>query len=207
LSTGKTSGQTRWRVPISEHLTESLPDEVGSPATIFSTRLHALIWEADDLMNIWYLLSIVTVAALVGMFSGPLEALTRSMRRCRFEVFVETVDRMSHSVTPTVTVLLPSAFLALSVVSAISCRQSPKLFSLNATALALFVTSLLVTILFEIPLVEEIVTWAALALPGDWRRTRDRWIRYHRLRVALGFMSLVLLFIAGCIQEFAVPSP
>jgi uncharacterized membrane protein len=156
-------------------------------------------------MNIWELLSIATVAALVGMFSGPLIALNRSMSKCRFEVFVEIVDRMSHSVTPAVTVLLPSAFLALSLASVNSYHQSPNIFSLNAGALVLFVTSLLVTILFELPLVEEIVTWAALALPVDWHRTRDRWIRYHRLRVVLGFMSLLLLLIAGCIQAFGVP--
>jgi len=68
----------------------------------------------------------------------------------------------------------------------------------------LFTGSLLVTIVFEVPIVEEIVTWAALAQPGDWHRTRNRWLNIHVFRVALGFTSLILLLIAGGIQTLAV---
>lgn len=64
-------------------------------------------------MNTWELLSLALVAAVVGMFSGPLAALKRSIRSCNFEVFVEVVDRMNSSMAPALTVLLPAAFLSL----------------------------------------------------------------------------------------------
>jgi len=82
-------------------------------------------------MNIWESLSIVAVAALVAIFSGPWAALTGFLRRCTFEVFVENVGRMSYSVAPALTVLLPVAFLSLSLSVVISYREIPNLFYLT----------------------------------------------------------------------------
>jgi len=156
-------------------------------------------------MNIWQFFSIVLLAALVGVVSGPWAALNGVTRRCSFEVFVETMDHMSCNFSPALTVLLPTAFLSLLLAVLMSNREVPKLFYLNLAALVLFSGALFVMIMVELPIVEEIVTWASLAEPRDWRRTRSRWLKFHIIRIALSFASLILLLAAGGIQAFAVP--
>jgi Sec-independent protein secretion pathway component TatC len=136
------------------------------------------------------------------MFSAPWIALSGFIRKCTFEVFVEAIDQMSYGLAPALTVLLPTVFLSLSLAAFETYRSSHVLFYLNATALALFGGALLTAVVFELPLVEEILTWAALAEPGDWRRTRGRWLNFHIVRVALTLASLILLLVAGCIQLF-----
>ena len=156
-------------------------------------------------MDVWELLSIAFVATVVSLFSGPRAALTKSIQDCTFEVFVEIVDRMNGSLAPALTVLLPAAFLSLSLTVLTSYREFPKLFFLNATALLLFSSALLVAIVFELPIIEEIATWpATLTIPDDWRNTRQRWFRVHIVRIALGLLSLLLLITAGSVYAFTI---
>ena len=78
--------------------------------------------------------------------------------------------------------------------------MQPLTFYLSATAFVLFIVALLVTVLVEVPIVEEIVTWKVSTLPGDWQELRDRWMRFHVIRVVAGLASLVLL-VAGAIFQ------
>ena len=156
-------------------------------------------------MDTWELLSIALVAAVVGLFSGPRAALTKSIRSCTFEVFVETVDRMNWSLAPALTVFLPAACLSLSLAVLMSYHEFPKLFFLNVVALLLFLATLLVAIIFELPIVKEIATWpATLKIPDDWQHIRQRWLRIHIVRIALGLSSLLLLITAGSVQAFPI---
>jgi hypothetical protein len=156
-------------------------------------------------VDIWELLSIALVAAMVGLFSGPRAALTKSIRSCTFEVFVEIVDRMNWSLAPALTVLLPATFLSLSLAVLTSYRELPKLFFLNVIALLLFLGALLVAIVFELPIVEEIATWlATLKIPDDWQNIRQMWLRIHIARITLGLSSLLLLLTAGSVQVFTI---
>lgn len=149
-------------------------------------------------MSTWELLSLVLVAAVVGMFSGPWAALKGTIRTCGFEVFVELVDRMNWSMAHALTVLLPAAFLSLCFVTLMNLDGFPKLFVLNLIALILFSTSLLIAALFEVPIVKKIAAWPGdLTVPEDWRAIRSRWLRIHLLRVALGFGSLISLLVAA----------
>jgi uncharacterized membrane protein len=151
------------------------------------------------------LLSIAFVATVVSLFSGPRAALTKSIQNCTFEVFVEIVDRMNWSLAPALTALLPAAFLSLSLTILTSYREFPKLFFLNATALLLFSGALLVAVVFELPIIEEIATWpATLTIPNDWQQTRQRWLRIHIARVALGLSSLLLLITAGSVHASTI---
>ena len=50
-----------------------------------------------------------------------------------------------------------------------------------------------VTVLVEVPMVKEMVTWTVATLPANWQQVRDRWVRFHVIRVVAGLASLVLL--------------
>ena len=74
------------------------------------------------------------------------------------EVFLAIVDRMNRNMAPVMTVLMPAALLSIIPVLLLSYHEQPLTFYLNATAFALFIVALLVTVLVEVPIVEEIVT-------------------------------------------------
>ena len=148
-------------------------------------------------MKTWQLTSIVLSALVAGTFHGPWIALTRSMRTFTPEVFLAIVDRMNRNMAPVITVLMPAALLSMIPVLLHSYPEQPKTFYLNAIALALFIIALAVTVFFEVPIVKEIVTWTVSTLPGNWQQLRDRWMKFHIIRVVTGLSSLVLLVIGA----------
>jgi uncharacterized membrane protein len=145
----------------------------------------------------WQLISIVCSALVAGMFHGPWAALSRSMRTFTPEVFLAIVDRMNRNMAPLMTVLMPATLLSIVPVLFLSYRDQRKTFYLNVIALALFIIALLVTVLVEVPIVEKIVTWKVSTLPANWQQLRDRWGKFHLVRVITGLTSLVLLVIAA----------
>jgi uncharacterized membrane protein len=148
-------------------------------------------------MKMWQLTSIVLSALVAGMFYGPWAALSRSMNTFTPEVFLAIVDRMNSNMAPIMTVLMPAALLSIFPVLFLSYHAQPVTFYLNLAGLLFFIAALLVTILIELPIVEEIVTWTVSALPANWRQLRDRWRSFHILRVAAGLTGLVCLLIGA----------
>ena len=148
-------------------------------------------------MKTWELISIVLSAFVAGMFHGPWIALSRSMNTFTPEVFLAIVDRMNRNMAPIMTVLMPAALLSILPVLVLSYHQHPLTFYLYAAALALFIVALLVTVLIEVPIVEQIVQWKISTLPSNWQQLRDRWTRFHIIRVIAGLTSLILLVIGA----------
>ena len=75
--------------------------------------------------------------------------------------------------------------------------REPKTFYLSAAAFVLFIVALLVTVFIEVPIVEQIATWTISTLPKNWQQVRDRWSKFHIIRVVAGFTSVVLLVVAA----------
>ena len=148
-------------------------------------------------MKTWELISIVLSALVAGMFHGPWVALSRSMSSFTPEVFLAIVDRMNRNMAPVMTVLMPAALLSIIPVMLLSYHVQPLTFYLSATAFVLFIVALLVTVVVEVPIVEEIVTWKVSTLPGNWQEIRDRWMRFHVIRVIAGLGSVVLLVVGA----------
>jgi uncharacterized membrane protein len=148
-------------------------------------------------MKTWELISIVLSALVAGMFHGPWIALSRSMKTFTPEVFLAIVDRMNRNMAPVMTVLMPATLLSIIPVLLMSYGAYSRIFYLNAAALVLFIVALAVTVFIEVPIVEEIVKWTVPTLPGNWQELRDRWMRFHVIRVVAGLGSLVLLVIAA----------
>jgi uncharacterized membrane protein len=148
-------------------------------------------------MKTWQLISIVLSALVAGMFHGPWIALSRSIRTFTPEVFLAIVDRMNRNMAPVMTVLMPATLLSIIPVLLLSFHQDPNTFWLSATAFVLFIVALAITVFIEVPIVEKIVTWTIPTLPANWQQLRDRWARFHVVRVIAGLTSLVLLVIGA----------
>jgi uncharacterized membrane protein len=148
-------------------------------------------------MKTWELISIVLSAFVAGMFHGPWIALSRSMRTFTPDVFLAIVDRMNRNMAPVMTVLMPATVLSIIPVLIFSYQNQPRVFYLNIAAFVLFMIALAVTVFVEVPIVEEIATWTVSTLPANWQQRRDRWMKFHVIRVIAGFASLVFLVIAA----------
>jgi hypothetical protein len=154
--------------------------------------------EVSVILKIVELTSIVLSALVGGMYWGPWLALTRSMRTLKPEVFLDVVHRMNRNMESLMTILTPISLLSIAAVLFFSYNEQPRTFYLNLTGFALFSLALLVTVLVEVPIVKQIVTWTAGTLPGNWQQLRDRWGAFHIVRVVAGIGGLVLL-VAGAI--------
>jgi len=148
-------------------------------------------------MKTWQLISIIFSALTVGMFHGPWIALSRSMKTFSPEFFLEIVDRMNRNMAPVMTVLMPGTMLSIIPVLLFSYRQQPTVFYFSAAGLLFFLIALLVTVVVEVPIVQQIVTWTPSTLPANWQRLRDRWMRFHVLRVIAGIASLIFLLVGA----------
>jgi uncharacterized membrane protein len=141
--------------------------------------------------------SILFCALLFGAFWGPWLALSRSMATFSPRVFLAITHCMDRNLGTIMSILMPVALLSIVPVLILSFGVSPVSFVLAAAALALFVMTLIVTMLVEVPIVTRIRAWNEDALPADWATQRDRWVSFHLFRVIGGFAGLALLLAAA----------
>jgi uncharacterized membrane protein len=148
-------------------------------------------------LKIFHVVSIVLLAVVGGMYWGPWLAVTRSMATFDAPVFLALVQRMNRNMGPLMTVLMPVALASTVPVLVLSYGPRPETFALTVAALALFVVTLVVTMVVEVPIVQRIAAWTMATLPADWQQQRDRWGRFHLLRVLPALAGLVLLVVGA----------
>jgi hypothetical protein len=113
------------------------------------------------------------------------------------EVFLAIVDRMNRNMAPVMTVLMPVTLLSMIPVMFLSYHVRPLAFYLSAIGFSLFLVALLITVVVEVPIVQQIVTWTPSTIPASWEHLRDRWMRFHVLRVIAGVMSLIFIVVSA----------
>jgi len=152
-------------------------------------------------MKTWELLCIISSSLVAILFSGPWIVLSRSFKSFQPKLFLGIVSHMSQSIAPAMTVLMPISMFSMIAVLIGSYASNSLVFGLNTAALALNVLSLVAGAFFEVPAVDEIVSWASSSIPENWQHRRDRWIAIHKIRVFAGLASLLSL-IAAMILEY-----
>ena len=108
---------------------------------------------------------------------------------------------MNQTLAPAMTVLMPISALSMILILIGSRGAGSLVFGLNTAALALNVLSLIVVVVFEVPVVNEIVAWTSSSIPENWQQRRDHWIAVHKIRVFTGLASVLSLVIATVIFE------
>jgi hypothetical protein len=149
-------------------------------------------------LKVWELISILLSALVTGVFWGPWVALTRSIGTFDPEVFLAIVNRLSRNIAPVMTILMPAALLSMVPVLFLSFNKERGTFYLAFAGFALFLVALLVTVLVEVPIVKQIVTWTPSTLPDNWQQLRDRWGAFHLVRIVASFAGLFSL-LAGAL--------
>ncbi len=149
-------------------------------------------------VKVWELISILLSALVTGVFWGPWLGLSRSIATFTPDVYLAIGHRMIRNLAPVMRVLMPAALLSIIPVLYLSVGAQPTTFYLSLGGLGLFIVALLVTLIIEVPINEQVKTWTITTLPSNWQELRDRWERYHVIRVAASVTGLSLL-LAGAI--------
>jgi uncharacterized membrane protein len=113
------------------------------------------------------------------------------------DVFLAIVQRLNRNMEPLMTALLPVALLSTLPVLLLAYGRRPETFFLTLAGLLLFIVTLLVTVLVEVPIVKQIVTWTISTLPDNWQQLRDRWAAFHLARIIPSLVGLVLVLIGA----------
>ena len=135
-------------------------------------------------------------SALVGgMFWGPwvgLAGLSQPLSPRSFSQLGIAWPRLSPRSCQIL--ILPAALLlAIVPVLLLARNVRPELFNLFLAGQSLFVLALLVTLVVEVPIVNQIRTWTPAALPANWQQLRNRWAAFHVVRVVAAITGLALL--------------
>ena len=148
-------------------------------------------------LKVFELISIVLLTLVSGMYWGPWLALTRSISTFAPETFLAIVDRLNLNMAGLMATHIPVGLVSTLPVLVLSYAHQPTTFYLTLAALALFVVTLIVTVVIEVPIVKQIVTWTPATLPSNWQQLRDRWGVFHLARVIPSLLGLVLLLVGA----------
>jgi uncharacterized membrane protein len=96
------------------------------------------------------------------------------------------------------TILLPAALLSILPVLLIAHRTQSRTFYMAMAGLALFLIAFIVTLVVEAPISRQLAKWTISTAPNNWQELRDRWGKFHIVRVTASLLGLALL-VSGAI--------
>ena len=91
--------------------------------------------------------------------------------------------------------------LLLAILQLLAARSAPLPWLLCGAAVILLALTIVLTIFLPVPINNRIARWNVDRLPSDWLNMRRRWDFYHRVRVFLLFVVLVLLILSALLSR------
>jgi uncharacterized membrane protein len=92
--------------------------------------------------------------------------------------------------------LIPT-LIAAAILLAFAARRRGRVFWLTLTALVLLVTVFATTLIFNLPINTDQLTWNVQAPPADWASVRDRWQFAHAVRTTAALLAFGCLSVAA----------
>jgi uncharacterized membrane protein len=136
--------------------------------------------------------TVVLFALVMGVFWGTWFSLSRTMSRLSAETFVAVGHQMIQNLGAPMAILLPLALLSALVTLVLLWRGGrTAAYWWMLAGFLLMVAALVVTLAVEVPIDNQIKTWTAATLPGDWRSVQTRWERFHTIRTFLSIAAVV----------------
>lgn len=151
-------------------------------------------------MLVMEVIALVLAALVTGVFVGPWVALTRTLHTFEAPMFLLVTRRLSAGLGPLMTVLFPLELATLGFTAYLQLDAHVRGFAFTLAALVLYALTLVVTMVVEVPIVKQIESWTVPTLPEDWEAKRDRWQRFHLLRVVPGVLGLGLAVVGAVLR-------
>jgi len=147
--------------------------------------------------------TIVLFALVMGVFWGTWFSLSRTMDQLSPETFLAVGHEMIRNLGVPMAVLLPLALLSALVTLILLWPDRTAAFWWLAAGFVLMLAALVITLAVEVPIDNQIETWTAATLPGDWRSIQSRWELWHTVRTFASIAAVV----AATISAVVAPRP
>jgi len=136
---------------------------------------------------------------LAGLFAGFLLAalvLETSLRNFDASVYTQVRKVELAGLNDLATALLPPAIIATAIILVVAMRRRDRNRWLTLTAFVLLIAVFAISLLVNVPINTEQLTWSVQAPPANWASVRDHWQLAHLVRTVAAVLSFGLL-IAG----------
>jgi hypothetical protein len=152
--------------------------------------------------------TIVLFSLVMGVFWGTWFSLSRTMDQLSGETFVAVGHQMIQNLGVPMAILLPLALLSALVTLALlrQGRQAVAFWWVLAGFL-LMAVALVITLAVEVPIDNQISTWTAATLPGDWRSIQARWEQFHTIRTFLSIAAVIAVTIGATVTARPTEPP
>ncbi len=81
----------------------------------------------------------------------------------------------------------------VTIVSAFLQRKNKTVFITLLVAAAFFASCIFISRLGNLPIQNEMLTWNANSIPGNWTMLREKWWSFHVMRTVAELIALVLV--------------
>ena len=133
---------------------------------------------------------------VTGVFWGTWFSLSRTMHSLPGETFVMIGKEIMQNVALGMSIMMPLGIAGIIILLLMAGRKKKAHFYWLLTALILFAAALAITLFIEVPIDNQIRTWAGGNLPNDWETIRDRWQFYHTNRTFLSLAGMACFLMA-----------
>jgi uncharacterized membrane protein len=134
-----------------------------------------------------FLITVAVIESTLRSFDAAVYTQVRQVELVRLD------DLASATLIPTL--------ITTTVLVAIGARTRGRVFWLTLTALVLLVTVLVTTLIVNLPINADQLSWSVPAPPADWATVRDRWQVAHGLRTVAAMLAF------GCLSLAATRPP
>ena len=146
--------------------------------------------------------TIVLFALVMGVFWGTWFSLSRTMDRLAPETFLAVGHEMIRNLGVPMALLLPLSLLsALVTLVLVGRSERAAAFWWLLAGFLLMVAALVVTLAVEVPIDNQIQTWTAATLPGDWRSIQARWELFHTIRTFASIAAVIAVTVSAVVTR------
>jgi uncharacterized membrane protein len=138
----------------------------------------------------------ILLVLVTGVFWGTWFSLSRTMDTLPVETFVLVGKQIMQNVALGMSIMMPLGIAGIIALLLVAGRRKKAHFYWLLAALILFVLALAITLFIEVPIDNEIKTWADGNNPGNWQAVRDRWQFYHTDRTFLSLAGMICYLMA-----------
>lgn len=140
------------------------------------------------------------LALTSGVFWGTWFTLTRSIEDFSAAEFIHIGKVIIANVGNPMKVIMPATIILVALCLFFAYRQGKLRFYFMMISLVLMIGALLITLVVEVPIDNQIKSWTAATVPGNWQELRSTWSTYHFLRTFVSLGSVVA-FGAGILWQ------
>lgn len=151
--------------------------------------------------------TIVLFALVMGVFWGTWFSLSRTMDQLSAQTFIAVGHEMIQNLGVPMAILLPLALLSGLVTLALLWRGRAAGFWWLLAGFVLMAVALVITLAVEVPIDNQIQTWTAASLPGDWRSIQSRWELFHTVRAFASIAAVVAVTVSTVVAARPAQPP